>query len=147
MNTSDRKFTFYYLHRLTVRTAAVLFITGFILWPMNNWAIGLKEKSEITRKTHATQTISMEVFKKSFSPNKFTLRKGVPVRWVIDVKELSECNESIVVPQYDLEIRLQPGKQVVEFTPPESGVVPWSCWMGMIPGTFVIVDDDGSEHP
>ena len=86
------------------------------------------------------QTITMDVLKNRFSPNKFTLRKGVPVKWVIDAKELNECNKVIVVPQYGLEIKLRPGVQTIQFTPQESGVVPWSCWMGMIPGSFIVVD-------
>ena len=84
----------------------------------------------------------MDVLKNSFSPNKFTLRKGVPVKWTINVKELDDCNEVIVIPEYGLDIKLQAGVQVIEFTPPESGVIPWSCWMGMIPGTFVVVDNE-----
>ncbi len=87
------------------------------------------------------QTIHMDILKSSFSPNQFTLRKGVPVKWVIDGKELNECNKVIVIPQYKLKIELKEGIQTIEFTPPESGVVPWSCWMGMIPGTFLVVDN------
>ncbi len=87
------------------------------------------------------QTIHMDVLKSRFSPNKFTLRKGVPVKWAINVKELNECNNQIVVREYGLEIKLKTGLQVVEFTPNEAGVVPWSCWMGMIPGTFIVVED------
>jgi hypothetical protein len=87
------------------------------------------------------QTIHMDVLKSSFSPNQFTLRKGVPVKWVINGKELNECNKVIVVPQYKLRIELKEGAQTIEFTPQESGVVPWSCWMGMIPGTFQVVDN------
>ena len=87
------------------------------------------------------QTINMEVVKSSFFPHEFTLRKGVPVKWVINGKELTYCNKVILVPQYQLRIELKDGIQIIEFTPPESGVVPWSCWMGMIPGTFVVVDN------
>ncbi|MFA5920573.1 MAG: sulfite exporter TauE/SafE family protein [Methylococcaceae bacterium] len=87
------------------------------------------------------QTIKMDVLKSSFSPNQFTLRKGIPVKWVIDGKEMNECNKTIVIPQYKLKFELKEGTQIVEFTPPESGVVPWSCWMGMIPGTFIVVDN------
>ena len=87
------------------------------------------------------QTIRMDVLKTGFSPNKFTLRKGVPVKWVINGKELNECNKGIVVPEYGLDIKLHPGEQTIEFTPPESGVIPWSCWMGMIPGTFIVIED------
>lgn len=87
------------------------------------------------------QTIRMDVLKTRFAPNKFTLRKGIPVKWVIDVKELNECNKEIVVRDYGLNIKLQKGLQTVEFTPAEAGIVPWSCWMGMIPGTFVVIED------
>ena len=87
------------------------------------------------------QTISMEILKSRFSPNQFTLRKGVPVKWVIDGKEMNECNKTIVIPQYKMKIDLKEGTQIIEFTPPESGVVPWSCWMGMIPGAFIVEDD------
>ncbi len=86
------------------------------------------------------QIIKMEVLNSGFSPDKFTLRKGVPVKWVIDAKELNECNKGIVVPQYGLKIMLHPGLQTVEFTPEEAGAIPWSCWMGMIPGTFIVVE-------
>jgi hypothetical protein len=86
------------------------------------------------------QTINMDVLKSGFSPNQFTLRKDVPVKWVINGKELAECNKVIVVPQYKLTIELKKGKQVIKFTPSESGLVSWSCWMGMMPGTFIVVD-------
>ena len=88
------------------------------------------------------QIIHMDVLSAGFKPNKFTLRKGIPVKWAINAKELNECNKAIVVPQYELNIKLQPGLQVIEFTPPEIGVVPWSCWMGMIPGTFIVVENE-----
>lgn len=93
------------------------------------------------------QTITMDVLNTGFSPNRFTLRKGVPVKWVINGEELNECNKEIIVPQYDLKIKLKPGKQVIEFTPPEAGAVPWSCWMGMMPGTFIIVDATAQAKP
>ena len=96
--------------------------------------------SSETQLSATEQTITMRVLKTSFSPNRFTLRKGIPVKWVINGEELNECNKEIIVPQYDLKIKLKPGQQVIEFTPPEAGVVPWSCWMGMIPGTFIVVD-------
>ena len=97
-----------------------------------------RELQQTVQNSTNEQLIFMDVLKNSFSPNKFTLRKGVPVKWTINVKELDDCNKVIVIPEYDLDIKLQPGVQVIEFTPPESGVIPWSCWMGMIPGTFVV---------
>ena len=89
------------------------------------------------------QTINMDVSKTGYSPNQFSLHKGIPVKWIINAKELTECNRVIVVPQYGLEIKLKQGVQVIEFTPAETGevVVPWSCWMGMIHGTFIVAEN------
>jgi len=85
------------------------------------------------------QAIRMVVDKAGYTPtNTFVLRKDVPVRWIIHAKELTPCNKGIVVPQLNLEFTLAPGEQVIEFTPREAGVIPWSCWMGMIPGTFIV---------
>ena len=69
------------------------------------------------------------------------------MKWVIHGKELSACSKSIVVPSYDLKFDLHAGTQTVEFTPKEAGVIPWSCWMGMIPGSFVVVDDPPPDVP
>jgi len=93
------------------------------------------------------QSISMEVLKSSHSPNQFIIRKGIPLQWEIDVKELNECNKEIVIPDYDMKIPLKKGKQTIEFTPKEVGVIPWSCWMGMIPGTFIVVEDVPAAKP
>lgn len=93
------------------------------------------------------QIIRMDVLKARFSPNKFTLCKGIRVKWEINVKELNECNKMIVVRPYNLELALQEGKQTFEFTPTEVGVVPWSCWMGMIPGTFTVIEPPAKALP
>ena len=91
------------------------------------------------------QVIEMEVNRYGWTPDTFTLKKGVPVRWNIDVKELTGCNNEIIVRDYDLQFKLKKGMNVVEFTPDEVGTVRWSCWMGMIPGVFIVTD--GTESP
>ncbi|MFH0752150.1 MAG: sulfite exporter TauE/SafE family protein [archaeon] len=87
------------------------------------------------------QTINMEVTRQGWEPNKFVLKKNVPVRWIIDGKEITSCNNAIQVPKLGLKFDIKPGKQVIEFTPENEGVISWSCWMGMIPGTFIVEED------
>jgi len=87
------------------------------------------------------QIIEMEVNRYGWSPDKFVLKKGVPVKWIINAKEINGCNNAIQVPKYGLEFNIKPGEQVIEFTPDKSGTVSWSCWMGMIPGVFIVKDD------
>jgi plastocyanin domain-containing protein len=38
---------------------------------------------------------------------------------------------------------LEVGDNIIEFTPDKSGVIPYSCWMGMIRSQITVVDDLG----
>jgi sulfite exporter TauE/SafE/copper chaperone CopZ len=87
------------------------------------------------------QIIEMEVNRYGWSPDSFVLQKGVPVKWVINGKEITGCNNAIQVPKLGLEFDIKKGEQIIEFTPEKEGVISWSCWMGMIPGTFIVTDD------
>lgn len=70
------------------------------------------------------------------------VQKGVPVRWTIqaEAREINGCNNAIVIPEYNMDIELKPGDNIIEFTPDETGVVPYSCWMGMIRSQITVVD-------
>jgi len=88
------------------------------------------------------QEIRMNVTRNGWEPDTFVLKAGVPVKWLINGKEITSCNKAIQVPKLGLSFDIKQGEQVIEFTPPaEEGVVPWSCWMGMIQGTFIVKKD------
>lgn len=65
---------------------------------------------------------------------KITVKKGVPVELNFKVADgaLTGCNRTLVIPEYDIELDLQVGDNIVIFTPDEAGRFPYSCWMGMI---------------
>ncbi len=87
------------------------------------------------------QEINMEVNSEGWEPAKFVLQKDVPVKWIIQGNEINGCNNAIQVPKLDLNFDIEYGEQIIEFTPTEEGVISWSCWMGMIPGTFIVTED------
>lgn len=87
------------------------------------------------------QEIRMEVDRSGWTPDRFVLRKDVPVKWIINGEEINGCNNAIQVPKLGLNFDIEQGEQVIEFTPTEEGTITWSCWMGMIPGVFVVSDD------
>jgi len=93
------------------------------------------------------QIIEMEVNRYGWEPDKFVLKKGVPVKWVINGKEINGCNNAIQVPKLGLNFDIKQGEQVIEFTPDQEGIISWSCWMGMIPGTFIVKDDINLNNP
>lgn len=93
------------------------------------------------------QIVRMDVTRFGFEPNKLTIKKGVPVKWIVNGKQLNGCNNEIIVPSKDIDFKVQPGEQTIEFTPTETGTIPFSCWMGMIRGSFTVVENDASVAP
>lgn len=72
-----------------------------------------------------------------------TVQAGIPVKWTItaDAEELNGCNNPVTIPKYDIQEKLVPGENVIEFTPTEGGDIVYTCWMGMISGTIHVVSD------
>jgi plastocyanin domain-containing protein len=46
----------------------------------------------------------------------------------------------VVIPKLGIDKKIQKGLNVVEFTPTQTGVLPFSCWMGMLNGRFIVTD-------
>ena len=90
------------------------------------------------------QTLNMTVSGKGYTPNVLYVQKGLPVKWVLDVTQLTSCNNAIVAKSImSKEQKLKKGENVIEFTPGDKDIS-FSCWMGMIRGTIKVVDDLGS---
>ncbi len=87
------------------------------------------------------QIIEMEVNNSGWTPDTFILKTGVPVKWIINGKEINGCNNAIKVPEYNLSFPIKEGLQTIEFTPTKTGTINWSCWMGMISGKFIVIDN------
>ncbi|MBM6999915.1 sulfite exporter TauE/SafE family protein [bacterium] len=68
--------------------------------------------------------------------------RGVPVRMVIDVDEarLTGCNDEVLMPAWGVDQKLVPGRNVIEFTPQETGEYAYSCWMHMITNRVLVTD-------
>lgn len=77
-----------------------------------------------------------------------TVQAGVPVRWIIDAPQgsINGCNNRLFIPAYGIEHAFTPGKNIIDFTPSETGSFPYSCWMGMIRSTITVVKA-GSDAP
>jgi uncharacterized protein len=146
-------------HRLLMASGAIVVALGAVMINrgliLTGWGYDLRSLLATHRASAppapaaraGVQTIEMDVLATGFSPNRFTLTKDVPVHWVIDGKEITNCNRRIVVPGLHLEFDVKPGEQTIEFTPRETGVIPWSCWMGMLPGAFDVIDAPAPAAP
>lgn len=79
---------------------------------------------------------------KSGSYDSITVYKGIPTKWNIRAtrETLNGCNDAIVIPKYGIEKVLVEGDNIIEFTPTETGIVSYSCWMGMIYSTINVIE-------
>lgn len=67
-----------------------------------------------------------------------TLRLGVPARLIINSENSYTCASSLVIPEFGIKRQLQPGENIIEFTPMRSGRLPFSCSMGMFRGSLEV---------
>jgi len=86
------------------------------------------------------QIINMTADNNGYTPNAFYVQKGIPVRWIIDGKQLNSCNNAIVARGLNLEFKIKKGENIIEFTPGDKDIN-FSCWMGMISGVIKVVDN------
>ncbi len=114
--------------------------TGYAVLGNNNQD-SVAQPNNIAVQKDGYQEIRMDVIGSGYDPNTFVLKKGVPVKWIINGKQLTGCNKGIQVPSLNLKFDIKPGEQIIEFTPEKSGLISWSCWMGMIRGSFIVKDD------
>jgi len=156
--TANTTRTFMKISSLIIVALGLMMLDRGLLLSGGGWdARALGAKAMLTIESHLTawqhgqieasapiqegyQVIYTEVEAHAYVPAEYTLHNNVPVKWVINVKALSACNRQIIVPALSLVIDLKPGLQLVEFTPQETGVIGWSCYMGMMPGSFLVKD-------
>lgn len=89
---------------------------------------------------NGVQIVKMTELSSGYSPNKFTIKKDIPVRWVIDATAPYSCASSLMIPKLNIRKNLKAGENIIEFTPKETGRLVFSCSMGMYTGVFNVVD-------
>ena len=98
-----------------------------------------EQEEVVSESSEGIQRVQSQVDYSYYEP--ITVKAGVPVEWTIVVPEgkLTGCNSQIIVPEFGLQIPLQEGENIVEFTPAETGTIPFTCWMGMIRSQINVV--------
>ncbi len=85
------------------------------------------------------QVVEMRVGPSSFSPSTIRVKAGRTVNWVVIGENPSGCTNRIIVPGTKISISVRKGsRQTVTFTPTGPGTVPFSCWMSMVHGKFIV---------
>jgi len=95
---------------------------------------------------NGVQVVKMVEYNNGYKPNKFTIQKGIPVKWVIDAQAPYSCASSLILPKYNIRKNLVKGENIIEFTPKETGRLNFSCSMGMYTGSFNVVDKNSPAN-
>ncbi|HLC47191.1 MAG TPA: hypothetical protein VJI75_05690 [Candidatus Nanoarchaeia archaeon] len=84
-------------------------------------------------------------FSYQLTPRK--LVKGVPVRIEVDASTLGGCMKYVVIKDFGVRKTITSGDNIIEFTPDKAGTFWITCSMGMGPGSFEVVNPDGTSDP
>ena len=133
------------------RKARVFFMTaglavillGWVNITNGNRLFGGRIDSKAVATTTAnqkSQEARMNQLRNGYSPNIFTIKKGQPVKWIINSATSLSCAAYLVVPKYGISKSLRSGENIITFTPTETGEIPFSCSMGMYRGKFIVVE-------
>ncbi|MDO8639135.1 MAG: cupredoxin domain-containing protein, partial [Candidatus Daviesbacteria bacterium] len=68
-------------------------------------------------------------------------KKGLPVKLTLVSNDIRSCSLAFRIPSLRVSKNLRPtDSQIIEFTPTEAGIIPFSCSMGMYRGTIEVVE-------
>lgn len=90
---------------------------------------------------NGVQIVKMAQTSSGYSPNSFTIKKDIPVKWIVTSENAFSCAASIVSPKLGIRKNLEAGENIIEFTPTETGNIRFTCSMGMYSGSFNVVDN------
>jgi len=124
-----------------------------LIYPSETFAVsgaatnGASDQAVEATVKDGVQYVTSSVNSGGYQP--ITVQQGIPVKWTLSAAEgsLNGCNNSIVIPEYDLKIDLKTGDTLIEFTPTRSGTFAFSCWMGMVRSTITVLDENGAVAP
>jgi sulfite exporter TauE/SafE/copper chaperone CopZ len=101
-------------------------------------AVSNKNLSQNNEALADSQIVRMEITARGFEPNIIKIKKGIPVKWIINGDKVTSCTNKIIVPKYNISQNISYGENIINFIPTESGEIPFSCWMGMVRGKFIV---------
>ena len=115
-------------------------------WNLFSVGFNSKQQKNIEQPTQQStdgdfQVVYMTESNRGYSPNRLEIKGDQPVRWIINAEAPYSCGSQLIVPSLGIERQLERGENIIEFVPPSSGTIPFSCSMGMYRGTFQIISE------
>lgn len=89
----------------------------------------------------STQVVTLELDYDSYGD--MVVQVGIPVTVILHADEgrITGCNNEVMCPEFGFDVPLQPGDNIITFTPEAVGTYVYTCWMSMIHNRIIVVDD------
>jgi len=127
---------------LIIILAIIMLNRGLTSFGYNFLSFNSNPTKNSEEKENNYQVIKMDLTYYGYVPNVLYIKKGVPVKWIINVKQMSGCTNAIMIESLNIKRDLKYGENIIEFTPPiDAKEIKFSCWMRMVWGKFVINDE------
>lgn len=136
-----------FTHKMLKVSAVLVMILGVVMVNRGlalsgvNVAFASSASGNVAKIEGNVQIVNTKLESGSYAP--IIVQKGIPVKWTITAgkADLNGCNNPITIPKYDIQKKLVPGDNIIEFTPEEEGNITYTCWMGMISSNIKVVSD------
>ena len=118
-------------------------LRGSVHTIQNYWkaAFATEGQSALAAVNSGVQEATIYVSSRGYKSNINTLKLGVPVRLTLITNGVTSCARAFTIPDYNLfKLLPQTGTEVMEFTPLKTGLLTYTCSMGMYTGSFKVVE-------
>lgn len=87
-----------------------------------------------------TQVVEFDLSYNGYQNIKVGVDKLVKMIIHVDKKYLTGCNNSLTIPEYNINQELKVGDNIIEFHPTKEGTFIYTCWMNMLKNNIKVVN-------
>jgi len=102
--------------------------------------------------TKSTVAGDIQYVTSSLTPTRYEpilVHEGIPVQWTLEVPEdlLDEVNSELVIPEYEIAIKLHVGENLIVFTPAKAGTFEFASSTNTMSSYIAVADKEGNIPP
>lgn len=86
----------------------------------------------------ATNTVLLSFGKFNYNPDTITVKKDVPVTIKADLKRITGCYQTFLIPELGVSGTFTEAHDSITFIPTKAGTFRFTCSMGMGRGTLIV---------
>jgi sulfite exporter TauE/SafE len=117
-------------------------LRGSVHTIQNYWKVAFEssESGKSAPVNSGVQEVTIYVSARGYKTDVNTLKLGVPVKLTLITNGVASCARAFTIPDYNLfKLLPQTGTETMEFTPTKTGILTYTCSMGMYSGSFNVI--------